>query len=159
MFKSLATAFKQLLDGQAVSESNNEASNLAMAALLCEVASADHQVDDVEHKAKQSILQRLLNITEAEAVELLEQAMLKVKESVSLYDFTSRLRELERETRFELIKAMWHVAYADDYIDPIEELVIRKTAELLYVEHREFIRAKIQVMEATGSQAVRVVVE
>ena len=103
---------------------------------------------------KKSILQRLLNITEAEAVALLEQAMLKAKESVSLYDFTSRLRKLEQETRFELIRAMWNVAYADGCIDPIEESVIRKTADLLYVGHSEFIRAKIQVMEATGSQTV-----
>ncbi len=154
MFKSLASVFKQLLDGQELSESKDNTPNLAMAALLCEVASADHQIDDVEKNAKKSILQRLLNITEAEAVALLEQAMLKAKESVSLYDFTSRLRKLEQETRFELIRAMWNVAYADGCIDPIEESVIRKTADLLYVGHSEFIRAKIQVMEATGSQTV-----
>jgi uncharacterized tellurite resistance protein B-like protein len=149
MLKSLATVFKQLFAGQALSGSEYDTSHLAMAALLCEVASADHQVVDVEYRAKQSILQRLLNITEAEAIELVEQAKLKAKESVSLYEFTSRLRELERETRFELIKAMWHVAYADGCLDPIEELIIRKTADLLYVEHSEFIRAKIQVMEAS----------
>ena len=151
MLKSLATVFKQLFADQELSESKNDTSNLAMAALLCEVASADYQIDDVESKTKLSILQRLLNLTEAEAVALLDQAMQKAKESVSLHEFTSRLRELERETRFELIKAMWHVAYADGCIDPIEELVIRKTADLLYVGHSEFIRAKIQVMEATAS--------
>lgn len=151
MLKSLATVFEQLFADQELSESKNGTSNLAMAALLCEVASADHQIDDVESKAKLSILQRLLNLTEAEAVALLEQAMHKAKESVSLHEFTSRLRELERETRFELIKGMWHVAYADGCIDPIEELVIRKTADLLYVGHSEFIRAKIQVIEATAS--------
>lgn len=151
MFKSLATVFKQLLADQELPESKKDTPNLAMAALLCEVASADHQIDDIERQAKQSILQRLLNITEAEAIALLEEAMLKAKESVSLHEFTSRLRELERETRFDLIKAMWHVAYADGHIDPIEELVIRKTAQLLYVGHSEFIRAKIQVMEATAS--------
>ncbi|MCW8996025.1 MAG: TerB family tellurite resistance protein [Psychromonas sp.] len=146
MLKSLTSIFKQLLDGQPLS--NNDTPDLAIAALLCEVASADHQVEEVETRAKQSLLQELLDISEVEAVTLLEQAMLKVKESVSLYDFTSRLRELERETRLELIKAMWHVAYADGYIDPIEELVIRKTAELLYVEHSEFIRAKIKTIES-----------
>lgn len=148
MFKSITSIFKQLLDGQPLFVSNDDAPNLAMAALLCEVALADHQLEGVEKKAKQSLLQQLLDITEKEAVVLLEQAMVKVKESVSLYDFTSRLRELKRETRLELIKAMWHVAHADGHIDPIEELVIRKTADLLYVEHSEFIRAKIKVIES-----------
>ena len=148
MLKSLASAFNQLLSGQNESLSDKHTPNLAIAALLCEVAAADHNIDEIEKHAKHSILQRLLNITETEATELLEQAMLKIKDSVSLYEFTSHLRELERETRLELIKAMWRVAYIDGKIDPIEELVIRKTAGLLYVEHSEFIRAKIQAMEA-----------
>ncbi len=45
--------------------------------------------------------------------------------------------------RFELIKAMWEVAHADGEIDPLEDSVIRKTSELLYVDHHEFIRAKL----------------
>ena len=42
---------------------------------------------------------------------------------------------------------MWQVAYADDHLDPIEEAVIRKVAELLYVNHSEFIRAKLSITE------------
>lgn len=72
---------------------------------------------------------------------------MRSKDSASLYDFTSQLRELSQETRFALIKAMWEVANADGEIDPIEDSVIRKTAELLYVDHSEFIRAKIQVID------------
>ncbi|PLX59248.1 MAG: hypothetical protein C0632_14120, partial [Vibrio alginolyticus] len=45
---------------------------------------------------------------------------------------------------YNLIKSMWEVAYADGEIDPLEDAVIRKTAELLYVDHSEFIRAKLQ---------------
>ena len=42
---------------------------------------------------------------------------------------------------------MWEVANADGEIDPLEDAVIRKTAELIYVDHSEFIRAKLQVLE------------
>ena len=69
----------------------------------------------------------------------------KAQKSVSLYDFTSQLRSLDPEIRFELIKAMWVVAFADDHLDPLEESVIRQVAELLYVDHAEFIRAKLEV--------------
>jgi uncharacterized tellurite resistance protein B-like protein len=79
---------------------------------------------------------------------LLSRAEAKSKESASLYDFTSQLRELNQETRFELIKAMWEVAHADGEIDPLEDSVIRKTAELLYVDHSDFIRAKLDVTES-----------
>ena len=145
MFTSLKTVFKQLLEGQDLSPSTDSSPNLAMAALLCEVSSADYQIEDREKQAKVSLLQNLLSIEKDEATRLITQATEKVKESASLYDFTSKLRELEQETRFELIKAMWSVAYADGHIDPLEDAVIRKVAELLYVDHSEFIRAKIQV--------------
>ena len=42
---------------------------------------------------------------------------------------------------------MWQVAHADGHIDPMEDAVIRKVAELLYVDHSEFIRAKLDVIE------------
>ena len=46
---------------------------------------------------------------------------------------------------------MWEVAHADGEIDPLEDAVIRKSAELLYVDHSEFIRAKLSVTEAKNS--------
>ncbi len=55
--------------------------------------------------------------------------------------------KLTQETRFELIKAMWEVAHADGEIDPLEDAVIRKAAELLYVDHSQFIRAKLMVTD------------
>ena len=77
---------------------------------------------------------------------LLEQAEPKVEQSVSLYDFTSQLRDLSQPVRTDLIKAMWEVAHADGEIDPIEDSVIRKTAELLYVDHSDFIKTKLNVI-------------
>lgn len=39
---------------------------------------------------------------------------------------------------------MWVIAFADGVLDPIEESVIRKVAELIYLDHNEFIRAKLE---------------
>lgn len=146
MFSSLTTLFKQLLEGQDLGKNASTSPNLAIASLLCEVAGADHHTNPAEQQAKLSLLQRLLDLNVEQASELLVEAAEKVKESVSLYDFTSHLRELSQEKRFELIKGMWEVAHADGEIDPIEDSVIRKAAELLYVDHSEFIRAKLDVM-------------
>lgn len=148
MLNSITTLFKQLLDGNDLGGSEvNHNPNLAIASLLCEVAAADQQISPQEVQAKVHLLQGLVDVSEQEATSLIEQATQEVKHSVSLYDYTSKLRALSQETRFELIKAMWEVAFSDGEIDPIEDAVIRKSAELLYVDHSEFIRAKLAVIE------------
>ncbi|CAK3446318.1 TerB family tellurite resistance protein [Vibrio coralliirubri] len=146
MFNSLTSMFKQLIEGQDLSKNQGTSPNIAIASLLCEVAGADHQINESERVAKLQLLQRLLDLDEEQAKVLLEQAEPKVEQSVSLYDFTSQLRDLSQPVRIDLIKAMWEVAHADGEIDPIEDSVIRKTAELLYVDHSDFIKTKLNVL-------------
>lgn len=146
MFNSLTSMFKQLIEGQDLSKNQSTSPNVAIASLLCEVAGADHQINESERVAKLQLLQRLLDLDEEQAKVLLEQAEPKVEQSVSLYDFTSQLRDLSQPVRIDLIKAMWEVAHADGEIDPIEDSVIRKTAELLYVDHSDFIKTKLNVL-------------
>jgi uncharacterized tellurite resistance protein B-like protein len=138
--------FKQLIEGQDLSKNQGTSPNIAIASLLCEVAGADHQINESERVAKLQLIQRLLDLDEQQAKTLLEQAEPKVEQSVSLYDFTSQLRDLSQPVRIDLIKAMWEVAHADGEIDPIEDSVIRKTAELLYVDHSDFIKTKLNVL-------------
>lgn len=145
MINSITKLFKQLLDGNDLGKQPTTDPNLAIACLLSEVAGADYQVDEAETKAKFSLLGKLLGLDEAAAQGLLNRAQVALSNSASLYEFTSQLRELSQETRFALIQAMWEVANADGKIDPLEDAVIRKTAELLYVDHSEFIRAKLSV--------------
>ncbi|MCL9781210.1 TerB family tellurite resistance protein [Vibrio sp. S4M6] len=146
MFSSISNVFKQLIEGTSYHQQGANP-NLAMASLLCEVADADHQSSSIESHTKSALLTRLLGVSSEESQTLINEAEEKVKKSASLYDFTSQLRELSQEARFELIKAMWEVANADGNIDPLEEAVIRKVAELLYVDHSEFIRAKLSVID------------
>ncbi|MGF1823759.1 TerB family tellurite resistance protein [Vibrio splendidus] len=146
MFNSLTSMFKQLIEGQDLSKNQGTSPNVAIASLLCEVAGADHQINESERVAKLQLLQRLLDLDEDQAKVLLAQAEPKVAQSVSLYDFTSQLRDLSQPVRIDLIKAMWEVAHADGEIDPIEDSVIRKTAELLYVDHSDFIKTKLNVL-------------
>ena len=56
-----------------------------------------------------------------------------------------------REQKLALIEQMWRVAYADGDLDKYEEYTIRKLSDLLYVEHHEFIRAKLRAMEGQAS--------
>ncbi|SON48792.1 TerB family tellurite resistance protein [Vibrio tapetis] len=145
MIGVLSKIFKQLVEGQDLSASDKSNPDLAIASLFCEVANADHNVGKLEQEAKISMLMKVLEVDESKAKVLLEAAIEQSENSASLYDFTSQLRHLEQEERFSIVKAMWQVAYSDGELDPMEEAVIRKVAELLYVDHAEFIRAKLQV--------------
>ncbi|WP_413110203.1 TerB family tellurite resistance protein [Thaumasiovibrio sp. DFM-14] len=149
MFKQLKILFRQLANESASSGAiDTPTMNLAMASLLCEVSRADNTIDEKEHLAKIHQLQLLLDITEQEASMLLQQAKSHSEKAISLYDFTSKLRELGQDERYLLIEAMWQVAYADGVLDPLEEAVIRQVADLIYLDHSEYIRAKLSVQSA-----------
>ncbi|CAM3718183.1 Tellurite resistance protein TerB [Vibrio aerogenes CECT 7868] len=145
MLNAITSIFKELFDAQ--SSTSEEQPDLAIACLLTEVACADHHLAGEEKIARRQILQKVCQVSETAADALLHQADQLVRDSASLYDFTSQLRSLSHPKRYELIQAMWELAHTDGYIDPLEDAVIRKTAELLYVDHSEFIRAKISVSD------------
>lgn len=144
MFSMIRSLFRELVnDGSESGTADDQSIKLATAALLCEVSRADRQYDPREEEAKIGLLQRLLGLPEAESRALLKRALVQSENAISLFDFTNKLRSFTQPQRFELIKAMWEVAYADDELDPMEEAIIRNVAELIYVDHADFIRAKL----------------
>jgi len=130
-------------------DKNNEASTrLAAAALLIEIAYADSDIAETEKaRLKKSLHERFglsLNILD----ELVEMAETEIRNTHSTYEFTRLINEqYNKQQKFFLIESMWEISYADGTLNPYEEAMIRKLADLLYVPHGEFIRAKINVME------------
>lgn len=124
---------------------------LAVAALLIEVATADHVMDSVELDALISLLERKFSLPHEQLVELAELAKSEAAEATSLYQFTQLINnECSNPEKFELIKGMWEIAYADNQLDKYEEYVIRKVADLIHISHSEFIRAKSIVRAEIG---------
>ncbi|MEL0628644.1 TerB family tellurite resistance protein [Psychromonas aquatilis] len=123
-------------------------STFATVCLLCQVGLADQKCTPEEESAIVRSLSKLVNIDKANANELLKIGMNAAKESNSVFDFTSQLVELDAQSRTALIEAMWRVAYADGYLDEMEEALIRKVANLIYVNHSDFIRTKLLVQPA-----------
>lgn len=119
---------------------------LAIVSLLCEVCVADEKSSAEEEAAVIHTLEKLVNIDQQKAAELLTMGMQEVEASNSVFDFTSQLSDLGSEMRIALIKSMWEVAYADGHLDEMEEALIRKVASLIYVEHSDFIRTKLSVV-------------
>jgi len=122
-------------------------SQLAATALLIELCRADNSVDAVEIAEVISIAQSTFKLSEQAAEKLLEDAQQKNNEATSLFEFTEIINNyFDKAAKYQLIKNIWQVAYADKKIDQHEDHLIRKVADLIYVGHGDFIRAKHEVL-------------
>jgi uncharacterized tellurite resistance protein B-like protein len=111
--------------------------------MATEVAVADHSFDEAEFEVLLAILERKYDLSRERLLELTELARDEQRDATSLYQFTQLInRDCSASEKFELIKAMWEVAFTDRRLDKYEEAVIRKVADLIYVSHSDFIRAK-----------------
>ena len=120
---------------------------LAAAALLIELSKADYQRLPEEQKAIENALTHCFNLDSAQLNEIIQLAEEENAEATSLYQFTSLIKDnYSPEQRFELVKMLWQVAQADGEISKYEDHLIRKVAELIYLPHSEFIRAKLDVL-------------
>ena len=117
---------------------------MAAAVLFVEVMHADHKVDKRERQIVKRALLESFSLSRQDAEELLQQAEDRVKDVTSLHEFTSLLHSrLSNEEKVMLIEQIWRIILADDDVDKYEEHLVRRIAELLYVSHRDFIRAKL----------------
>ncbi len=118
--------------------------DLACAALLVEVARADYADDPRETEATLAAIRRVLEVSETDITQLLSEANAEVEEGTSVFPHTSLINEhCSREQKYEILVAMWQVAFADGNLDKYEEHLIRRVAGLIHLDHSEFIQAKI----------------
>ena len=127
---------------------DDKTSTKACVALLLETSMADEILDESELMALKNTLQKDFQINEDEIDELIDLAKENVEDSTSLYEFTRDINDnFDAAERVKLIESMWKIAYADGNIDKYEEHIIRKVANLIYVAHSDFIKAKLSAKE------------
>lgn len=149
MLSKLSRFFERhlsLTDGDSSSpESAFSRKQLAVAALLVEVARADHHIGQQELDHLPLLLQTKFQLTTEQLSDLIDIAQEQSADATSLHQFTQWInRECTDEEKLQLLAAMWQVAYIDGELDKYEEYVIRKVADLIYVPHSEFLRARMR---------------
>lgn len=118
--------------------------HLAMAVLLLETARADFERSPDELKLIRRQLAHGLNLDEMQTEALIARAADSAGTAVSLHEFVTALnQELDADGKRELLVWLWQVALADGHIEPREEALIRQLADLLFVPHEDFIKARI----------------
>jgi uncharacterized tellurite resistance protein B-like protein len=124
-------------------EISPEQLHMACAALLLEVAEADYKDDPKETQAILRALESELGLKRAAVTALLDQAKAETEGATDLFPYTHLINQrCTREQKCAMLTAMWRVAFADGDLDKYEEHLIRRTMELLRLEHSDFIRAK-----------------
>lgn len=126
---------------------SGHALRLATAALLVEMSRQDDQVYKTERDAAAAALSEHFGLNIEEVATLYVLAEAEADDATDYYQFTSLLKEhLSHQQKEQVIELLWQVAVADGHIDPYEEHMVRRIAELLYLPHSAFIRAKHRVI-------------
>jgi uncharacterized tellurite resistance protein B-like protein len=148
MLKKLKDLFSLEVEADSAEDKDKKVQQ-ACAVLLIEVALADFEQTESEQEKVKNLLQRTFDLSASELEELIEFSQTKGSETTSVHPFTTLINEhYEYEQRVNLIKLMWKVAYADGNLDKYEDNIIRKVADLLYVRHSDFIKAKLAVADS-----------
>lgn len=148
MFKSLEKLFTQLNQVEPESSYSQKELNLAIAALLVEVARIDQNLDAEEWEELQKLLVSECEISKADALSLAEEAKLATTDASSLFQFTDLINSnCSYEQKLQITAGLWKVAYADGELDKYEEHIIRRISDLIHVSHVDFIKTKIEVRD------------
>ena len=148
MLKAITDFFDKHL-GPAEDSAGRHTIEVATAALITEVMRMDGDVTAAERTTALRAVRERFGLTEVDAQALVDLAEAEARSASDYYQFTSLInRHFTQAQKERIVELMWQVAYADSEASPYEEHLIRKLADLLYVEHHAYIRAKLAARDA-----------
>lgn len=148
--RSYFDGFLRLPDGRDEPAELQHRLRLATAALFLEVARADFDLSEKELHQVQYALQAKFDLSGEEVHDLLLLADEEADKATCLTIFTGLINEHYRlEEKQKILELLWSVAFADEGMHKYEDHLIRKLADLLYLSHSDFMRAKHQAQVAT----------
>ncbi|KAA1174848.1 TerB family tellurite resistance protein [Marinobacter salinexigens] len=136
---------KQLFSAPAPERKAPDARQLAIAStsLMVQLARVDSNQDDRELQTIVDCAVKANQVTREEAEEILKDALDHADDATSMYEFTGQINEsLDQDAKQILLENIWRVAFADGRIDKYEEHLIRRMADLLHLNHREYMQAR-----------------
>lgn len=138
-------------DGGDTSAPDHHQLAIAATALMVQLARIDNNEDKRELETIVECAARVHQVTADEARAILQDALDHASDSTSLYEFTGQLNaRLNQEEKQRVLESIWQVALADGRIDKYEEHLIRRIAELLHLNHREYMQARHRAESQPG---------
>ena len=126
---------------------------LATAALLIQVASADFDYTEDERAEIISSLRRRFRLREDEVVDILQETNEELKQRIDIYSFTNLINEhFSREQKIQIIEMVWRVIYVDRHLSGFEDSMVHRLTRLMRLEHSDMIDAKLRIKEGLPSE-------
>ncbi len=146
MLNQIKLFFEQHLALPSLETPTEDHIQLATTALFMEMMTMDDVCQEEEHAAILSLVQKCFALSPEQAETLITAAEVKRKQAVDYFEFTSLInKQCSLEEKIQFVQSLWQIAYADGELNPHEEYLVRKIADLLYVPHSDFIKAKLRV--------------
>lgn len=148
MIEAIKQFYERRMNPESASVDDPEPHRLQLAtgALLIEMAQADNQRHSVEFQAIHDGIIEVFGLSPEETAEIIDLADQEVHEATDQFEFTQLINEhFDYARKCKVVELLWRVCLADSEMDRYEEHLVRKIAELLHVEHGEFIAAKLRV--------------
>ena len=124
---------------------------VATAALLIEIAKADGDFSDDERNRIFELMKKDFDLDDECINELFELSEQKVRDSISVYEFSSVINEkFTHHEKLELLKNLWRIVYEDGKLDSHEDRLIKIIGSTLNLEHKDIIGAKLFVKQEMG---------
>ncbi len=141
MIKFLRKLFKK----ERIKKVTIEDINIACAILLIEVSYSDFEIKNEEISSIIKLCSKELNLSLQDSEWLKNKALELHKDTNCFRKYIKLINEnytkLQKKT---LLNMAWLVAKSDNIIDKHEEYRIRKLSELLYLDHKDFIKSKVE---------------
>jgi len=115
------------------------------------MAKADGEFSDDERSFIISEMKRTFNLDDNYIKDLMILAEQKVKESISLYEFTSIINNnFSQQEKTELIESLWKLIYTDKKLNVYEDHLIKQIGATMNIEHKQLINSKLWVKQQLG---------
>lgn len=145
MFEQIKLFFEKHLALPSPQASDQQRLREALTALFLEMMSMDDVIQTVERTTILSLVRKCFSLSDEQAEALMATAERQRRQAVDYYQFTSTINaQFSPRDKIGLVRSLWQIAYADGKVDPQEEYMVRKVADLLGVAHNDFILAKLR---------------
>jgi uncharacterized tellurite resistance protein B-like protein len=120
---------------------------VATCALLLEMAHIDDEFTDSEREDIILILKKNYSLPDEDITALIKATEEEMRESIDLWRFTTLInKNYSVEEKIQVIEMVWQIAYADGRLGKHEDYLVHKLANLLRLDHKQLIEAKLKII-------------
>ena len=117
---------------------------IKLSALLIHAAKIDEDYTEIEEGIiKKTILE--LGSDEKNLSKIIEKAKKVEENSNQILDFTKEVKNLAKENKIKIVKALWKIVYSNKNADIYEANLMRRLTGLLYIDSKTMTNIKDKI--------------